>query len=350
MILNHGTVGHRDLFLKLPAIGHKALNLSSTSSGRMFLGLSLFNSAGVCFMAYAIYSSTTIVLAPSYPVTAEMANDANVHGKVDGSFLTPKILNNIVQRQEYLHGIKRLKYLNFGGAALSREVGDKLKYLTHLFVSFGLTETGFYALEVTEAEDWEYVSFSPVMGCELRPFANGLHELYFVCQNQLKDIQGIFSTYPGLTEYCSRDLYSKHPSKEGLWLYEGRSDDVLVGSHGYNFSPRAMEVALQAHPLVRGALVCGENRERTSLLIEARSPPKADAERSELLLKIWPSVERANAHFPPYAKVLKDLVLFTDVDKPMIRSTKGTVSRKRTVELYGESLEKLYNAFTCVRL
>ena len=67
-------------------MGGKVLNLSVTSGTRMLFGLLLCHSAGMCFMTYAIYSRTTLVFPPAYPVTAAMANDTHVYGKVDGSF------------------------------------------------------------------------------------------------------------------------------------------------------------------------------------------------------------------------------------------------------------------------
>ena len=192
IILRHGTMTHHDLFLRLPVAGGNALNRSLTSNSKIFFGLPLFHSAGMCFMAYAIYSGTTVVFAPSYPVTAELANAAHASGHVDGSFLIPNVLTELTWKPAYLQNIRKLRYLTFGGAALSREVGDKLKDLTHLFVCFGTTETGFYALEMTDPEDWEYAKFSPFMGHELRPFADDLFEFYFVQQDDLRDFQRWF--------------------------------------------------------------------------------------------------------------------------------------------------------------
>ena len=255
------------------------------------------------------------------------------------------MLNDLVLNPTYLQNIKQLRYLTFGGAALPRNVGNKLKSLMHLFVSFGATETGFYALETTEPEDWEYVRFSPFMGCELRTFANNLHELYFVRNRALQNLQGVFSTFPNISEYSPKDLYSKHPSKHGLWLYEGRSDDMIVASHGMNFNPLMMEGALLAHPLINGVLVCGQNRNHASLLIEARRPPQTEQERSQLLLEIWPSIELANEDAPQHGKIARGLVLFTELHRPMIRAGKGTVLRKMTVGLYENDLEEMYNNY-----
>ena len=348
VILRHGTIAHHDLFMRMPELGGRALNLSITSGSRIFFGLPMFHSAGLCFLVYAIYSGTTIVFAPDWPVTAEMANDAHVKGRVEGSFLSPNTLNELVLKPGFLENISRLQYLTFGGASLPREVGSKLKGLTHLFVSFGATETGFYALEETGPEDWEYARFSSLMGIELRRFASGLYELHFIRQERLQDFQGIFATFPDLIEYSPKDLYSKHPSKEGLWLYEGRSDDVIVSSLGTNYNPLNMEGALQAHPSINAALVCGENRPTISLIVEARDPPGTENSQSQLLQKLWPFIEETNSGAPAYARIYQDLVIFTTANKPMVRAGKGTVLRKKTAELYGRELEVAYRAHSAV--
>ena len=107
-----------------------------------------------------------------------------------------------------------------------------------------------------------------------------------------------------------------------------------------------MESTLQAHPLINGVLAYGDNRVKTSLLVEAISPPRTDKERSQLLLEIWPYIERANRDAPTYAKVDQDLVLFTEIDTPMVRAGKGTVLRKKTADLYQRDLEKAYENYT----
>ena len=304
--MKHGTMTHHILFSRLPSLGGNAVNLAKTSGTRIFFGLPLSHSAGMCSLAYSIYSKTTIIFASSYPVTANTANQAHLHAKVQGSFLGPNVLHDLVLNSEYIEAIKRLDYLTFGGAALSKEVGKKLEELTYLFLSFGATEIGFYPLEGTDPGDWEYARFGPLMGIELRPYGQNLFELHFIRQETLQDFQGVFSTFPSISQCSPKDIYAKHPTKENLWLYEGRSDDMIVLSQGLNFNPAVMQRVLQAHPLVAGAIVYGQKQARPSLLIEARVPPKTTEDRYQLLQEVWPSVERANNDAPVWAKLTRE--------------------------------------------
>ena len=174
VILNHGTLAHHDLFLNARLLGEKALNLARFSGNRVLLGLPHFHSAAVCFLAFSVYPTTIPVLSPS-PVSAELVNEAHLHAGVDASFLAPSTLADIVHNPVYFENLKRLPYVTFGGSPLPPEIGSKVKDLAHLFVCFGTTESRDYAaLEETDPGDWQYVGFSPIMGCELGPFSKGL--------------------------------------------------------------------------------------------------------------------------------------------------------------------------------
>ena len=342
VVMNHGTMTHHDLFLEIPKLGGKEIGVTRFSGGRLFFGLPMFHSAGICFLVYSIYSGITPVFSTSFLPTAEATNKAHIHARVDGSFLVPNVLAEITRNPEYLENIRRLKYLTFGGAALPRDIGNILKDYAHLFVSFGATETGFYALEAIDSEDWEYVSFSSFMGYELRPFSEGLFEFVFVRQEKLQDFQGVFSTFPEKEEYAPKDLYSKHPTKEGLWLYEGRADDSVVTSIGLKLNPSNMEGIMNAHPLISSALICGSGRPHFVLLIEAKSPPTTEEQKAAILQEIWPTIERANSSAPSYAHIDKGLVIFTSPAKPVARAGKGTVQRKVTEQLYNSELDQIY--------
>jgi acyl-coenzyme A synthetase/AMP-(fatty) acid ligase len=268
-------MAQHDTFLQPRRDGENPLALSCYRGLRVFVGLSLFHSAAMCLVAYAIYSGTTLVLPPSLgPVTAETLNLVHLHGRLDANFAPPALLVQLTKNREYLENIRHLRYLSFGGGPLPRETGSVFQSYTHLFVNFGATETGYFALQLTDPEDWEYMSFSSQVGCELRPFAEGLYEFHFVRDPKLESSQCVFSTFPVLSEYSTKDLFSKHPTKEGLWLFEGRSEDVIVCSTGQKINPLPIEDLLNAHPSIISASVCGQSRIQISLLVEAKHPQR----------------------------------------------------------------------------
>ncbi|KAF7891930.1 hypothetical protein EAF00_008232 [Botryotinia globosa] len=107
-------------------------------------------------------------------MTPEVANLAHFHGNLDASFLSPAILTQIAKTPKYLTNIKNLRYLNHGDGTLPTEIGNILKPYTHLFLHFCGTDTGFYALQIADSDDWEYKKLGPMMSIELRLFTKDL--------------------------------------------------------------------------------------------------------------------------------------------------------------------------------
>ena len=346
VILTHGTMASHDTLLLPQKDGESPLALACYQGLRVFMGLSLFHSAALCLVSYAIYSGTTLVL-PSpltpFPMKAETLNLIHLYGRLDASFASPALLIEIAKNKGYVENIRNLRYLSFGGGALPRETGKILAAHTHLFVNFGTIETGYFALHLNDPEDWEYMSFSDQMGCELRPFSEGLYELWFVRDSKLEDSQGIFATFPALNEYTTKDLFSKHPKKDNLWLFEGRSDDVIVCSTGQKINPIPIEGLLNAHPSITSTNICGQGRSQLTLLVEAKQPPQNEEEKLAIVEDIWPTIERANQDQQATGRITKQSILFCKTEKPMIRAGKGTILRKLTEDLYREELDELYD-------
>jgi hypothetical protein len=45
-------------------------------------------------------------------------------------------------------------------------------------------------------------------------------------------------------------------------------------------------------------------------------------------------IEEANKPSPAFSRIFKEMVLITSGEKPMLRSAKGTVQRKATLDAY----------------
>lgn len=71
-------------------------------------------------------------------------------------------------------------------------------------------------LEMPDSEDWQCIRFSPFFGHVMRPYTTDLYELHIVRDPKLDLFQPIFSIFPDLSIYSTKDLFSKHPTKDGL--------------------------------------------------------------------------------------------------------------------------------------
>jgi acyl-coenzyme A synthetase/AMP-(fatty) acid ligase len=290
-----------------------------------------------------IYAGFTVVLGP-FPLSAETANAIHVHGNVQQSAHAPFILSDLAKNPTYLENLSRLDQVTFGGGSLPKAVGDAIAAKTKLLNCLGTTESGALPSHILDKEDWQYMSYSHVVGSEFRQISEDLYEHFIVRDPKLDMYQAFFQTFPDLDEWPMKDLYAKHPTKENLWLYRGRTDDVIVFSSGANLNPIEMESIIDSNPAVNAALVIGTGYPRSGLLIEAANSPANEEEKNKLVDTIWPSVEAANKPISLSRRIHHDMIIFTSADKPMLRAGKGTVQRKLTVDEYSSEIEALYKA------
>ena len=139
------------------------------------------------------------------------------------------------------------------------------------------------------------------------------------------------------------DVFSKHPSKPNLWLYEGRVDDVIVFSNGEKFNPNNMEATLRSFSKVSGALIIGQGRfEATALLELKERVPDTEEGRKSILDELSLYIIKANQSAPAFAKISRGRIFFTIAGKPMMRTDKGTVKRRATNQAYEKEIDQFY--------
>ncbi|KAM5348626.1 hypothetical protein ACJ41O_008450 [Fusarium nematophilum] len=342
VIHTHGTIAPLDSFTALPSLGFPATYPAMCAGSRVYLAFPLCHCAGLSMLLPgSIYSGFTVVLG-SFPPTAEVVDAVHVHRNVQQSCIAPMILMDLVKEPKYLENLGRLDQVTYGGGPLPKAVGDAISSRTRLLNCLGSTECGILPSQLCDRDDWAHMSFSPVLGQEYRQVSEGLYEHVIVRESKLSQYQGIFATFPDLDEWPMKDLYSKHPTKENCWLYQGRADDIIVFSTGEKLNPVEMERTIAGHPAARDALVIGTGRLRPGLLVEVVTTPANETEREELVEKIWPFVEKANQESPSQRRIDRAMIMFTSADKPMMRADKGTVQRKLTVDAYASEIDALY--------
>ena len=344
VVTSHGTFAASDTYQSMPSLGYAPTMVEVLRDKRVFVGLPPFHAAGLFMMlGMTTYFNVIPVLGPLATLNAEMAHALHVHGNAKVTCIPPSIIEDLLRTPTYHDKLKTLDCVMYGGGPLSKQSGDELAQATSVVCLMGSTETMLLPTEVADNSDWQYFGFSPCMGGEFRHLWDDLFELHIVRDSKFEASQSVFFTFPELQEYNTKDLYSKHPEKAGLWRYRGRSDDLIVFSTGEKLNPTGVEETVGTHPDVCTVLLVGQGRRRSSLLIEAKNAFTSPEDRERLLEDIWPTVERANKLCFAHGRVARDLVLFTSADKPMLRAGKGTVQRRATVSLYESELDALYD-------
>lgn len=281
---------------------------------------------------------------PNKPVTPELSVEIIASGYATSAFLPPAIIEGIAKSPEFTEELKRLKFFIYGGAALPVEVGDRLRARTRIFNAYGQTETGLLHQYYVDDEDFAYVSFGPLSNMELQHHADDLYEAVMVKKPGLEQYQAGFLVEPQATEVRTRDLFARHPDpkKSDLWIHRGRADDVIVYETGEKMNPVSMESLISTHSAVQSALVIGEGRFQSALLIEPVQDIVTANDRVALLESIWPMIEAANNDAPAHGRVVKALVLFALPGIPFLRTAKESVRKKATLELYNDMINEAY--------
>lgn len=209
-----------------------------------------------------VFLSTIMVIGPTsvLPPTADTVAQIIRHGAVQSSLMPPSLIEDLCADPSSLDLIrKQVKYIDFAGAPLPKRVGDLLAPYLRLMPGIGSTEAGPYWPRARNddpnpAEDW--YSFRHSMGIffEQRTMG-GLYDLVFRRQKESERWQQIFHIYPDLVEYSTS---AKHPTREGLWEFAGRMDDLIILSHGEDLFASKIEHVIESDARVKAALIGGE--------------------------------------------------------------------------------------------
>jgi hypothetical protein len=204
----------------------------------------------------------------------------------------------------------------------------------------GTTEGLFIGNLWVDREDWHWFAFHPYSGFDFREIQPGVFEHWVHRNEHWPLFQGIFYTFPQDDSVNLKDLYIQHPTKPNLWAFSGRSDDVVVLSNGYKISPLDTEALVTTHPAINGCLMIGTGKTQAGLLIELKD---SSARNNEVFDSIWEIVERANSQTFLKTRLQRDYIVFTEPDKPFIRTDKSTIKRRATLDLYASFIDRFYS-------
>ncbi|RMZ73130.1 transferase family [Pyrenophora seminiperda CCB06] len=232
------------------------------------------------------------------------------------------------------------KFICASGGPVNPASAGKVNDVIRVLNLTGTTEGLFIGNLVVDREDWYWFAFHPYSGFEFKEVEPGVFE-HWVHRNEHASLfQGIFHTFPEQTSINFKDLYKQHPTKPNLWAFTGRNDDLIVLSSGYKIFPQELEALISTHPAIDGCLAIGGSRIQAGLLIELKDPAK---KTDELVETIWSKIETAMSLSRHTGHFSRDYVIFTQPNKPFIRTDKRTIKRKDTLTLYEDYIERLYS-------
>ncbi len=149
-------------------------------------------------------------------MTPTILDQIHMYGDVQLTIVPPKYFREMAQNPSWLENLSRLRYLGYLGAPCPSHIGATLAAKTRVTTLYGTTESGMYPNELTEAEDWEYISFNSLLPYEMRPVCQDLYEIVMARREDDDAFQEVFKVYPELPEWRVQDLFSKHPNKANV--------------------------------------------------------------------------------------------------------------------------------------
>ncbi|KAJ5222267.1 uncharacterized protein N7469_008507 [Penicillium citrinum] len=302
-----------------------------------------FHLMGILTIIIPISYHCPFVLGPERPLTDELFSQIVKETEPKIGIIASSLIEDLCKSELGFKSLCTFDYLTFGGSPLAKHVGDRLAEEVPIQSVLGTSECSIFpALRSQNKEDWSYLEFNPNAGLEMHDVGEGLYELV-VQRGDSRKAKAVFHTYPDKTEYRTGDLFSSHPVKNGLWLYAGRQDDLIVLSNGEKFNPTSMEETIASHPLVNHVLVVGQGRFQTAAVIEP-SWSVWSGEPNSLIDEIWPLAAQANGAAPAYAQLMKERVAIASQSKPFPLTPKGTVKRRVATNDYAAEIDALYEA------
>ena len=328
------------------------VQLASPVGSRVHCTFYIAHGGGMFWNLFLAVSSdtTTVFPSPQNALSLDAAKQVLRYGNIDACGYAPATVSAIANDPEGLELLRsRVKTVSFGGAPVDNETIRKITQNggPELYHCYGSVETMMHPVMKLEGHEWPYFSFHPYSGITMVPVDkhSGLYECVIKRGAELKDYQPIFSLYPDLNEFRTKDLFSAHLSRPLMWKYRGRVDDTIVLGTGQNLYIADMQRAVEEHEAVSAAIVGGQGMQRPFLLVELHEGEfeRFDKNKDNVIEAIWPYVKHANeiSNSLELAHLTKDAVIIANATRPFLKTGKGSVDKKNTLAGFEKDVRRI---------
>ncbi|KAF8295666.1 acetyl-CoA synthetase-like protein [Clavulina sp. PMI_390] len=304
-------------------------------------------------------SGVTIVLwelapegCPTPVSTADNTLRAIEASGCDATFVVPSFATQWSHNEEDVRILAKLDRVITGSGPLSDEIGEHLvNHGVKLTTAYGGTE--FLAPCIVDytknrgPHEWAWTEIAPEFPVRWDPQGDDTFELQVLTNEHYRPMV-INTETPDGPAFSTKDLFIKHPTKQGLWKIVGRLDDQVTLGTGEKVNPNSIELAVLESPLVTGALLVGRGRNQVGLLLEIVPEEDFDSTDDDSLARIrnliWPIIEKINAKTPTFARIYKETIIPSRHSKPFPRTPKGSIQRKQVEAVYEVEIQRMYAA------
>ncbi|KAF4977475.1 hypothetical protein FZEAL_5994 [Fusarium zealandicum] len=257
----------------------------------------------------------------------------------------PHVLQMLAEEDEGVQILQSMDLVGVGGAALPPAVGDKLVDAgVNLLSRMGSAECGFLVSshrDYGKDKDWQYLrAIDDPQLLVFEPRENGLSELVVKPGWPFK-----VKTNRDDGSYATSDLFEPHSKKQNAWRYHSRADAQITLANGKKFDPSPIEGSILASTkLLQDVLIFGSGKDYAGALL---FPGSEEISESEIIDSVWPCIEQMNAASQSHTRITKAMLVVIPErkgNKPLEKSSKGTILRRQAEERYADAIESAYQA------
>ncbi|KAJ7743089.1 L-aminoadipate-semialdehyde dehydrogenase [Mycena metata] len=337
-------------FPKPVFVTHSGLiaNVALNQNKPGFSTLPVYHGYGHFAIFRCMYSTQPITLFPPHlPLTsANICAVLAASPPVKQCFAVPYVIKLLAETPDGVAALASFDLVSYAGAAVPDDLGNRIVTEgVNLCSIYGTTETG--ALlnsdrDMSTDKDWNWLR------------AKGLIVDYLVM-----DPRGdstfeavVKDGYPAKIEtnrpdgsYATKDLFLRHPEHDNWYKYIGRLDDTLVQTLGEKTNPVPIELAIRGNsPYVTEAIVFGAGKPQTGCLILPSDLAKG-LSNAQIMEKIWPVIEQANAQAPTHSRLLPEMIEILPHDTQIPIATKMSILRPACYAKFKDLIESVYARF-----
>lgn len=274
----------------------------------------------------------------------------------------PSILEDIMARAQedpsFLEPLKRLKFIQSGGAYLSRDVGAFFHSQgINVIQGYGMTEVGgALLLGKPHLRDWEALyplpGIKPVF-VEAEGFAGKqlvLDHCPTVIASYLNNAEADRQAFPGGPDsgrFYTGDLFTR---RNGGYVFEGRNDYVYKHSKGEKTNPLPIEQVISSSEYIRRVALIGDRRPHNVAIIQPNYNALAGLQWMDIEARIWNVVEAANegkidgcGELDAHSKILRDSIhIVRPNEQSLPIDRKGALNRQIICERFSTEIEQMY--------
>ncbi|KAF4969044.1 hypothetical protein FSARC_3698 [Fusarium sarcochroum] len=257
----------------------------------------------------------------------------------------PYVLQMLSGEDKGLEILQTMDMVGVGGAALPPAIGDRLvKADVNLLSRMGSAECGFLMSshrDYPKDKEWQFLrAIDDPKLLEFEPRDNGLSELVVK-----PDWPFLIKTNREDSSYATSDLFEPHATIANAWRYHSRADAQITLANGKKFDPSPIEGSiLTSSRLLQDVLIFGGGRDYAGALL---FPSSSQTSAEEVLDAVWPHIERMNAESQGHTRITKAMVVVVpakDGEKPLEKSSKGTILRRQSEERYAAEIKGAYGS------